>query len=298
MNCSTFEDHLSDYLETALDSRTKAECAAHRLVCRECRALYTDVRAAMGETSDLAEGEDIAVSPVLATRILAATTPGKMLSCGEFDLLIERYFDGVFLPSEFQTFQNHFDQCRQCRRLLGGIEDAIAMCREAKEESVAPADLSERIVAATTGRASGRFYAVLMGIWATLNTPQWAVALLILAAATTLFSSRFATVGDFKAEAQESAERLRTELQNGLQTNSRQARTQIKLAAIQMESLLSAPDQRNQLVPAQPTAPVLQTVNWQQAPFPNYQWNLTAQPVSVSTTVAGPSPSPHSPRSH
>ena len=98
MNCSTFEDHLSDYLETALDSRTKAECAAHRLVCRECRALYTDVRAAMGEVNELSEGEDIAVSPVLATRILAATTPGKMLSCGEFDLLIERYFDGVFLP--------------------------------------------------------------------------------------------------------------------------------------------------------------------------------------------------------
>jgi predicted anti-sigma-YlaC factor YlaD len=299
MNCSIFEDHLSDYLEAALDSRTKAECAAHRLVCRECRALYTDVRAAMGEVNELSEGEDIAVSPVLATRILAATTPGKMLSCGEFDLLIERYFDGVFLPSEFQTFQNHFDQCRQCRRLLGGIEDAIAMCREAKEESVAPADLPERIVAATSGRASGRLYAVLLGVWATLNTPQWAVALLILAAATTLFSSRFATVGDFKAEAQESAERLRAELQNGLQTNSRQARTQIKLAAIQVESLLSAPDKRNQLAPAQPTAPLLQTVDWQQALFPNYQWNVTARPVSVTTTVARPSPAPHSsPRSH
>ncbi len=297
MNCSTFEDHLSDYLETALDSRTKAECAAHRLVCRDCRALYTDVRAAMGATGELAEGADIAVSPALATRILAATTPGKMLSCGEFDLLIERYFDGVFLPSEFQTFQNHFDQCRQCRRLLGGIEDAIAMCREAKEEIVAPADLPERIIvatsgAATTGRASGRFYAVLMGVWASLNTPQWAVALLILAAATTLFSARFATVGEFKTEAQESAGRLR----NGLQTNSRQARTQIKLAAIQVESLLAAPDTRSKSVPAQqPPAPLLQSVDWQQAPFPNNQWNLTARPVS---SVTAPSPAPHSPRSH
>ncbi len=295
MNCSTFEDHLSDYLETALDSRTKAECAAHRLVCRECRALYTEVRATMGEVNELSEGDDIAISPVLATRILAATTPGKMLSCGEFDLLIERYFDGVFLPNEFQTFQNHFDQCRQCRRLLGGIEDAIAMCREAKDESVAPADLPERIVAATTGRASGRFYTVLIGVWATLNTPQWAVALLILAAATTLFSARFASVGAFKAEAQESAERLRAELQNGLQTNSRQARTQIKLAAVQVGSLLAAPEMRSKSVPAQSPDPLLQSVDWQQAPFPNNQWNLTARPVSsVSTTVAGPSPSPRS----
>jgi predicted anti-sigma-YlaC factor YlaD len=283
MNCCTFENHLSDYLETALDSRTKAECAAHRLVCRECRALYTDVRAAMGEVNELSEGDDIAISPVLATRILAATTPGKMLSCGEFDLLIERYFDGVFVPAEFQIFQTHFDQCRQCRRLLGGIEDAISMCREAKEEIAVPADLPERIVAATTGRTNGRLYAVLLGVWATLNTPQWAVALLILAAATTLFSARFASVGAFKDE---------------MQSNSRQARTQIKLAAIQVESLLSAPETRSKTIPAQPPTPLLQTVDWQPAPFPNNQWNMSARPVSLSTTVVGPSPAPHSPNSH
>ncbi|NOT62147.1 MAG: hypothetical protein HOP19_18190 [Acidobacteria bacterium] len=288
MNCSTFEDHLSDYLEAALDSRAKAECAAHRLVCRDCRALYTDVRATMTETGALALGDDIEASPVLATRILAATTPGKMLSCGEFDLLIERYFDGVLVPAEFQIFQTHFDQCRQCRRLLGGIENAIALCHEAKEEVASPAYLPERIVsvttgAVTTGRTNGRFYALLAGVWAALNTPQWAVALLILAAAATLFGARFASLHEFKAEAQESAERLR----EGVQTNGKQARTQLKLAASQVGFLLNTPTA---------SQPKPQPVQWQQVPFPAPQWNVTARPVSVTTTgsVAAPSPSPHS----
>jgi hypothetical protein len=285
MNCSTFEDHLSDYLEAALDSRAKAECAAHRLVCSECRALYNDVRAVMTETGSLALGDDIEDSPVLATRILAATTPGKMLSCGEFDTLIERYFDGVLLPTDFQIFQNHFDQCRQCRRLLGGIKDAIALCREAKEEEVAPADLPERIVAVTTGRTSGRFYAILAGLWATLHTPQWGVALLILAAATTLFGVRFASLGEFKAEAQESAERLR----NGVQSNSRQARMQLNLATTHIESLFNSPAVSH---------PKPQPVNWQQMPIPDNQWSVTARPVSVTTTGATPLPSPRAPLSH
>ncbi|HEU0185828.1 MAG TPA: zf-HC2 domain-containing protein, partial [Blastocatellia bacterium] len=47
MNCVKFQDSLSDYLEGALDPRARAECAAHRLICGECRELYNDVRTAV-----------------------------------------------------------------------------------------------------------------------------------------------------------------------------------------------------------------------------------------------------------
>ena len=278
MNCSTFQDQLSDYLEAALDPRAKAECAAHRLVCRECRALYNEVRAAMTATGELAEAHDIidSVEPhALTTRILAATTPGKMLSCGEFDQLIALYFDGVLLAPAFQTFQNHFDQCRQCRRLLAGIEDAVSLCHEAKQETLAvSADLQDRIFAATTGtKNTTRWRASFVAWWAALATPQWAVALLIVAAALTLLNARFANVDEFKAEAQVGAERLR----RGLQANSRQARAQINQTAVRFEALLETPPAYAPFgVPAaQPL------VNRQQPPVLNNQQRGAALPVAT-----------------
>ena len=56
----------------------------------------------------------------LDSRIIAATTAGEMLSCNEFDRLIERYFDGVLLAPGFHTFQLHFESCSKCRRMMGG----------------------------------------------------------------------------------------------------------------------------------------------------------------------------------
>ena len=128
MNCVKFQDSLSDYLEGALDPRARAECAAHRLICGECRELYNDVRATVQALNALASGD--AEPEGLPGRIIAHTTTGEMLSCGEFDKLLERYFDGVILAPTFQTFQSHFEKCLKCRRLLSGIEDAIVMLDE------------------------------------------------------------------------------------------------------------------------------------------------------------------------
>ena len=91
MNCSKFQDSITDYLDGALDSRARAECATHRLRCRECRELYNDVRATVGALSSYARQE--VDEPIeLEAHILAATTAGEMLSCAAFDNLLERYF--------------------------------------------------------------------------------------------------------------------------------------------------------------------------------------------------------------
>ena len=228
MNCSTFQDSISDYLEGALDSRLKAECAAHRLVCRDCRELYNDVRAAVQALNGIAFHEDGPEG--LEDRIIAATTTGEMLSCNTFDKLLERYFDGVILAPTFQNFQSHFSTCTKCRRLLAGIEDAVAMCRDAKEiELDVPNSLHERIVAATVGaknpswtrRAQNFFFSFSNLMW----TPQMAAAALIFAASSLLVISRFGSVSGMAVHAETTAKRIYSESEKRINYTGEKALT-------------------------------------------------------------------------
>ena len=211
MNCVKFQDSLSDYLEGALDPRARAECAAHRLICGECRELYNDVRVTVQALNTLASGE--AEPEGLSSRTIAHTTTGEMLSCGEFDRLLERYFDGVILAPTFQTFQSHFGNCTKCRRLLNGIEEAIVMLQEAKEAEVeVPGSLHDRIVAATIGggRSSRirRARSFLVNFAQGLMSPQMAVAAMIIALISLMVISRFGSVGNLTTSAEQKVESL------------------------------------------------------------------------------------------
>jgi predicted anti-sigma-YlaC factor YlaD len=211
MNCVKFQDSLSDYLEGALDPRARAECAAHRLICGECRELYNDVRVTVQALNALAS--DDAEPEGLPSRIIAHTTTGEMLSCGEFDKLLERYFDGVILAPTFQTFQSHFGNCLKCRRLLNGIEEAIVMLQEAKEAEVeVPGSLHDRIVAATIGSGRPgrirRARSSLVNFAQGLMSPQMAVAAMIISLISLLVISRFGSVGNLTTSAEQKVESL------------------------------------------------------------------------------------------
>ncbi len=224
MDCSKFQDQISDCLEGSLESRARAECAAHRLYCRSCREVYSDVRTTLSALKGLASNPMPA--PVsLEDRILASTTAGVMLNCGEFDQLLERYFDGVILAPTFQTFQSHFEKCSKCRRLLGSIEDAIELCHEVKSGEVdVPSQLCDRIVAATSGRhrvrdaigrlqrLPGRMRESIGSIW----SPQWAAAGLIFLSSCTLFALRFGSVSGLASHAEAQAEKLVTDGQSAI----------------------------------------------------------------------------------
>jgi predicted anti-sigma-YlaC factor YlaD len=261
MNCGNFQDLLSDYLDGAVDSRTRAECAAHRLVCRDCRELYNDVRVTVQALGNLAVAT---VEPEgLQTRILAATTAGEMLSCNEFDQLIERYFDGVMLAPDHQAFQSHFEYCTKCRRLLSGIEEAIELCREVKETEVEmPSSLPDRIVMATTGKRSTRFKlfwgaGFAVALFNRLLSPQWAAAGLICAASLLLVSLRFGSLEGFAAHANGRAELLLNELnQTGIQARDSLNRVSFPWANAPSTAQKAAPQPA--AAPVQPTAPVLQ----------------------------------------
>ncbi|MFN0084491.1 MAG: anti-sigma factor family protein [Blastocatellia bacterium] len=232
MNCIQFQDSISDYLEGALDPRARAECAAHRLVCGECRELHTDVRAAMQALSGGAL-EEIGDPVGLEERIIAATTTGEMLSCSEFDKLLERYFDGVIMASTFQNFQSHFEHCPKCRRLMSGIEEAIALCREVKEADVdVPESLHDRIVAATVGgESTGWFARIRSSLWDVawmVATPQLAAAALIFAAGALFVLSRFGSMSNMAEDAEIKAERFVNQGQQKINSTTAIARTGFK----------------------------------------------------------------------
>lgn len=219
MDCAKFQDQISDYLDGALEPRARAESAAHRLCCRTCREMYSDVRSTLVALNTLA-ANPMPAPVALEERILAATTAGVMLNCGEFDQLLERYFDGVILAPTFQTFQIHFEKCSKCRRLLGSIEDAIDLCREVGTTEVeVPPELHDRIVAATSGRHPllsaftrlKRLPADLVLSLRSLWTPQWAAAALISLSSFSLVILRFGSVSGLASQAEAQAEKLVTE---------------------------------------------------------------------------------------
>lgn len=247
MDCTKFQNSISDYLEGSIESRLRAECAAHRLVCRECRELYSDVRATV-QTLNSAAVREIDGPQGLGDRIIARTTAGEMLSCGDFDKLIERYFDGVILAPTFQTFSGHFDKCAKCRRLMAGIEEAIEMCREIKDSEVeVPESLHDRIVAATVGvntergwfrRAESSLHR-FFGTWASkLWSPQMAVAALIFAASSLLVLSRFGSVSGMASHAESQAEVLVNQGQRAINQTGAMARTGFKRVSTEVNTLL------------------------------------------------------------
>ncbi len=248
MNCVKFQDTLSDYIEGALDPRARAERATHRLICGECRELYNDVRGAMQALNAIGE-RDFEEPEGLQDRIIASTTTGEMLSCGEFDKLLERYFDGVILAPTFQTFQTHFGHCFKCRRLLDGIEEAIGMLHDAKDAEVeVPRSLHDRIVAATVGRERPGWPGWPIGIdrarEAVLNfarglmTPQMVVAAMIIATISLVIISRFGGVSNLTTSAEQKAESLVTQGQQKINSTGAMARSGFLRVSYGVNSLL------------------------------------------------------------
>jgi anti-sigma factor RsiW len=148
MDCKRFEELISEYLDGTLEPARRVKCATHVIQCRACRALADDVRAALAvcHRASLVEPP-----PDLNQRILQTTAAGQMMSCTVFDELIVDYFDGFITASEFHLFEQHFETCPRCKRLLGSIEMARELCREVQAVP-APEDLNEKILAATAGR--------------------------------------------------------------------------------------------------------------------------------------------------
>jgi predicted anti-sigma-YlaC factor YlaD len=153
MDCSRFEELISDYLDCGMARPDRRGFCEHLLACRPCHLLFNDVRAAIDGCYEWKESQtlEITMGAEVERRILDATTAGEMLSCRALDALISDYFDGLIEGEYEMVFKEHFEACEGCRRLVEGLRESL----EEHESVETPDELYNRIFAATSRAAGG-----------------------------------------------------------------------------------------------------------------------------------------------
>lgn len=149
IDCSAFEEMLTDYIDKTLDASANTAAAAHALACPLCHTLLNDVKDSLEVCHALAEPK----MPLtrLEARILEKTMPETALACEEFEGYLTDYLDGFLPASVFHRWERHAVLCGNCEDLPGMVVRSIAACFTYKMDEVAvPAGLTERILDATS----------------------------------------------------------------------------------------------------------------------------------------------------
>ena len=150
INCTRFEELLTDYLDRALDGPTNAAVGEHALVCPLCHTLLNDVK----ESLDLCR--TVAAPKVsmthLEARVLSMTMPETAMGCPEFEEFLTDYMDGFLPATLFHRWERHAVLCNICTDLPGMVVRSIAACYTYKlDELAVPDGLHDRILNATIG---------------------------------------------------------------------------------------------------------------------------------------------------
>lgn len=155
INCSAFEELLTDYLDKTLDSLTHKAVAAHALRCPLCHGLLNEIKDALDVCHEMSAPK----MPMtrLEARILNMTVPQTAMSCEEFENYLTDYLDG-FLPAKvFHRWERHAVLCENCTDLPGEVVRSIATCYTYKmDELPLPAGLHERILKETLGTVEAK----------------------------------------------------------------------------------------------------------------------------------------------
>ena len=203
INCSQFEDLLTDYLDKSLNRRINKAVAAHALSCPLCHSLLNEVKASLAVCREIAEPK----LPVarLEARILAKTMPQTAMPCDEFEGHLTDYLDG-FLPAVvFHRWERHAALCNDCTDLPGAVVRSIAACVTYKlDELPLPAGLHQRILRETIGigqavaaKASGfsQFGEWIRGLGFPISVPQLAPVVMMMLFAFLVFSQTVSADG-------------------------------------------------------------------------------------------------------
>jgi predicted anti-sigma-YlaC factor YlaD len=148
MNCTEFEENLSDYLEKTLDNSLQKAVAAHAMKCPLCHSLLNDVKESISICRTMAQVE----SPMtrLEARILANTAPHVEMQCEDFEEHLTDYLDGFLPAAVFHRWERHAVVCEGCTDLPGTVVRSLAAIVTFKtEELPVPAGLNERILQRT-----------------------------------------------------------------------------------------------------------------------------------------------------
>jgi Predicted integral membrane protein len=152
VDCSEFEDLLTEYLDGTLERETHKAVAAHALRCPLCHALLNDVKSALEVCHEIAVPKPSLTR--LEAKILSMTMPETAMPCEEFERHLTDYLDGFLPAALFHRWERHAVLCDKCTDLPGMVVRSIAACYTYKtEELPVPAGLHDRILQATLGTA-------------------------------------------------------------------------------------------------------------------------------------------------
>src|SRR6185369_11632176 len=191
MNCTRFEELLTDYLDRTLDSPANAAVGEHALACPLCHALLNDVRGSI-ELCRTVASPKVSMTH-LEARVISMTMPESAMGCPEFEELLTDYMDGFLPATLFHRWERHAVLCNTCTDLPGMVVRSIAACYTYKmDELEVPEGLQDRILESTIGTAGVRIakqsYGSQLAEWVRglrfpLPIPQLApVAMLLLIA--------------------------------------------------------------------------------------------------------------------
>ncbi|MCI0487709.1 MAG: zf-HC2 domain-containing protein [Blastocatellia bacterium] len=146
MNCSKFEESLSQYLDGMLSGSDARLFRAHSLKCRSCRTTLDDVKAVL-EICKLPD--ETPLSGALEAALLNIPAEQGPLDCYGFEELITEFLDGFVPARTYNLFETHAASCEDCSGLLTEVVYAVAACHSVHtyEDYEAPAALIEKLEA-------------------------------------------------------------------------------------------------------------------------------------------------------
>jgi len=205
IDCTRFEELLTDYLDRTLDSPTTAAVGEHALSCPLCHTLLNDVKESLEACKAIATPSMSMTR--LEARVLSMTTPETAMGCAEFEEYLTDYMDGFIPASLFHRWERHAVLCNTCTDLPGMVVRSIAACYTYKMDELAvPDGLRERILNATIGTLEVKAVKPsLTAAWAEwvrglrfpLPIPQLAPVAMILLFAFLMFSQTVSANGSF-----------------------------------------------------------------------------------------------------
>ena len=212
INCSEFEENLSDYLEKTLETKMHKAAAAHALRCPLCHSLLNEVKDALEICREI-PAPNVSMTK-LEARVLAMTMPETAMACDKFEDYLTDYLDG-FLPAPiFHRWERHAVLCEKCTDLPGEVVRSIAACYTYKvEELEIPEGLHERILQATIGTTkvetvkadwTRQIKEWLGSLSFPIPLPQLAPIALILLFAVVFFNQTVSADGEFPGVYQKS----------------------------------------------------------------------------------------------
>jgi hypothetical protein len=214
VNCSTFEELLTDYLDKTLVSSAHKAVASHALSCPLCHSLLNEVK----ESLEVCRNIALPSSPMtrLEARIISMTMPETAMTCQDFEGYLTDYLDGFLPAASFHRWERHAALCTTCEDLPGMVVRSIAACYTYKlDELPMPAGLHDRILNSTIGTAEAKAVRAswvsqagewLRGLRLPIGMPQLAPVAMMLLFAFLLFSQTVSADGSLSGVYQKSFE--------------------------------------------------------------------------------------------